>query len=82
MGLLNFFKKENNNEFKLFIFKKLPTGTPVNIWVKPGTNKINIYELGYTSGEGLLSQHKNKTIAQHIINKKLFLPKWFLKTKF
>jgi len=72
MGLFNIFHKKNTNSIELKIDKKLPIGTSVNLWLKPNTNIINIYELGYLAGDGLIGQHENKKLATHLKNNKAF----------
>ncbi|SHG07233.1 hypothetical protein SAMN05444274_1352 [Mariniphaga anaerophila] len=72
MGLFNIFGKKNTNSIELKIDKKLPIGTSVNLWLKPDTNIVHIYEFGYLSGDGLIGQHENKKLATHLRNEKAF----------
>lgn len=72
MGLFNFFAKKDKNLIELKIDKKLPIGTSVNLWLKPDTNIIHIYEFGYIGGDGLIGEHENKKIATHLKNEKAF----------
>lgn len=72
MGLFNFFGKKDKNSIQLTINKKLPIGSPVNLWLKPNTNIIYIYEIGYVGGEGLIGQQEDKNLATHLKNDKAF----------
>jgi hypothetical protein len=72
MGLFNILGKKDKNSIELKIDKKLPIGTSVNLWLKPDTNIIHIYEFGYISGDGLIGHHENKRIASHLKNEKAF----------
>lgn len=72
MGLFNIFAKKDKNLIELEIEKKLPIGTSVNLWLKPDTNIIHVYEFGYIGGDGLIGEHENKKIATHLKNKKAF----------
>ena len=72
MGLFNIFGKKDTNSIELKIDKKLPIGTSVNLWLKPDTNIVHIYEFGYLSGDGLIGQQENKRLATHLRNEKVF----------
>ncbi len=72
MGLFNIFGKKDTNSIELKIDKKLPIGTSVNLWLKPDTNIVHIYEFGYLSGDGLIGQQENKRLATHLRNEKAF----------
>jgi len=72
MGLFNPFSKKKKDSIELEIDKELPIGTSVNLWLKPNTNIIHIYELGFIGGEGLVGQHENKNLASHLRTNKAF----------
>ena len=72
MALFNIFGKKGKNTIKLKIDKKLSIGTNVNLWLKPDTNTIHIYEFGYMGGDGLIGKHENKKLANHLKNDKAF----------
>lgn len=72
MGLFNFFGKKDQNLIQLSINKNLPIGSPVNLWLKPNTNIIYIYEIGFVGGEGLIGQQESIKLATHLKNDKAF----------
>lgn len=75
MGFFDFFKgqKSNGNEFEISISTNLPISTEVNLWARPDTSTIHVYQRGGIGGQGLLGKFDNKKIAQHIAADKSYI---------
>jgi hypothetical protein len=72
MEIFRLFGKKNKDSIEFRIEKNLPLNTLVNLWLKPNTDLVYVYEYGFLSGEGLIGQHENNRLASHLRNDKAF----------